>query len=119
MIQADAYSGYEALTRSTSPPGANLPRISHAACWAHARRKLYDEHERTRSPIAAEALRRIGELYDIEREIAGLPHEERLAVRAAHAVPKLDELRAWMEGERRRLSSRNSLAKALQYALTR
>lgn len=119
VIQADAYSGYEALTRSTSPPGANRPRIAHAACWAHARRKLYDEHERTRSPIAAEALRRIGKLYDIEREIAGRPHEERLAVRAERAVPKLDELRAWMAGERRRLSSKNSLAKALQYALTR
>lgn len=119
VIQADAYAGYEALTRSTSPPGANRTRIAHAACWAHARRKLYDEQARTGSPIAEEALRRIGELYDIERAIAGLSPEQRLAARAAQAAPKLEELRAWMEAERRRLSSKNPLAKALQYVLSR
>jgi Transposase IS66 family len=42
-----------------------------AACWAHARRKFYDLHEATGSPIAAEALRRIAELYAIERSIQG------------------------------------------------
>jgi hypothetical protein len=41
VIQADAFSGYEALTRSTGRPGANAPRIAHAACMAHARRKLF------------------------------------------------------------------------------
>jgi transposase len=35
VIQADAFSGYEALTRQVGPPGANAPRIMHAACWAH------------------------------------------------------------------------------------
>src|SRR6516165_950316 len=32
-----------------------------AFCWAHARRKFFDFHHATGSPIAAEALRRIGE----------------------------------------------------------
>ena len=82
VIHADGYTGYEALTRSTAPPGAaSAPRIVHAACWAHARRKLYDVHEATRSPIAAEGLRRIGQLYDIEREISGMAANQRLAVR--------------------------------------
>jgi transposase len=62
VIQADAFSGYAALVRQVGPPGANTPRIMHAACWAHARRKFFDEFERTKSPIAEEALRRIGEL---------------------------------------------------------
>jgi len=114
IIQADAYSGYEALTRATSPPG-----IAHAACWAHARRKLYDVHEATRSPIAEEGLRRIAELYAIERAITGMTAEQRLAARREHAVPKLADLRAWMEEQRRRLSSKTALSKALQYALTR
>lgn len=35
VIQADAFSGYEALTRQVGPPGVNAPRIMHAACWAH------------------------------------------------------------------------------------
>ena len=31
-----------------------------AACWAHTRRKFYEVAEATGSPVAAEALRRIG-----------------------------------------------------------
>ncbi len=114
VIHADAYAGYEALTRATAPPG-----IAHAACWAHARRKLYDVHEATASPVAAEGLRRIGELYEIEREIVGMPPERRLAIRQARTAPLLAGLRDWMEAERRRLSSKTALAKALQDALTR
>jgi transposase len=48
--------------------------------WVHARRKLYDVFEGTRSPIAEEALRRIGELYEIEAEINGQSAERRFAV---------------------------------------
>src|SRR5271157_3468525 len=40
-IQADPYTGYTALTRESGLPGRNAPRIQHAACWAHARRKLF------------------------------------------------------------------------------
>lgn len=124
ILQADAYAGYEALTRSTVPPGQGpsgqgSSGIVHAACWAHARRKLYDEHERTRSPIAEEALRRIGLLYDIERRITGHQPQQRLAIRQAEAVPILSELRDWMEAQRRRLSAKTGLAKALHYALGR
>jgi transposase len=114
VIQADAFSGYEALTRGTGPP-----RIRHAACWAHARRKFFDVHEGTKSPIAAEALRRIGELYAIEAGINGKPAELRLAVRLDQAVPLLAALHAWLIDQRRRLSSKTALAKAIQYALTR
>ena len=77
VIQADAFSGYEALTRQVGPPGVNAPRIMHAACWAHARRKLFDEFERTKSPIAEAALRRIQDLYKIEAEITGMTADER------------------------------------------
>ncbi len=51
VIQADAFSGYETLARSAEPPGQGPPRIIHAACWAHARRKLFDVFDATRSPI--------------------------------------------------------------------
>jgi transposase len=55
VLQVDRYAGFERLTA----PGD----IVLEACWAHARRKFYDLHEATGSPIAAEALRRIAELY--------------------------------------------------------
>ena len=118
-IQADAYTGYTALTRESGGPGRNAPRIQHAACWAHARRKLFDEFERTKSPIAEEALRRIGKLYDIEADITGLGAELRKKMRKDLAVPILDDLKSWFQVQRRRLSSKSNLAKALQYALTR
>jgi transposase len=119
VIQADAFSGYNALYRLPGPPGTNAPRIMHAACWAHARRKLFDEFERTKSPIAEEALRRIAKLYDIEADITGHSAELRQKARKNLAVPILDEMKTWFHDQRRRLSAKSNLAKALQYALTR
>src|SRR6185312_9574223 len=116
VIQADAFAGYEALARSAAaargPVGRGPPRLVHAACWAHARRKFYDVFEATKSPIAEEALKRIGELYAIEAEIAGHPADTRLAARQKRAVPILDALHDWLGGQRRRLSSKNALARA-------
>lgn len=116
VIQADAYKGYEALTR---PLGLTPPGITHAACWAHARRHLYDEHEKTKSPIAEEALRRIGQLYEVEAAITGMTAEQRVAARQEHAVPILGDLKEWFEVQRRRLSSKTTLYKAIGYAVTR
>lgn len=113
IIQADAFSGYEKLARSSPAT------ITHAACWAHARRHLYDELEKTKSPIAEEALRRIGQLYEIEAAITGKTAEQRLAARQEHAVPVLDELKLWFEAQCRRLSAKLDLTKAIRYALAR
>lgn len=120
VIQADAFSGYEALARSAlERAGRGPPRLIHAACWAHARRKFYDVFEATKSPLAEEALKRIGELYAIEAEITGQPAEARLVARQDRAVPILDGLHEWLTAQRRRLSSKNALARAMQYALSR
>ena len=120
MIQADAFGGYEALARSAiERAGRGPPRLVHAACWAHARRKFYDVFEATRSPIAEEALQRIGQLYAIEAEITGQSAEVRLAARRNRAVPILDALHEWLVVQRRRLSAKNALARAIQYALSR
>jgi transposase len=85
----------------------------------HARRKFYDTFEATKSPIAEEALKRIGELYKIETEITGQSAETRQAARQSRAVAMLDALRDWLTAQRRRLSAKNALAKAIQYALSR
>jgi transposase len=70
FLHADAYQGYEALYQASE---GNAPKITHVACMAHARRHLFDVYERTKSPIAEEALRRIQALYAIEAEINGKP----------------------------------------------
>src|SRR6202165_1485671 len=77
VLQVDGYAGFERLT----VPGD----IVLAACWAHARRKFYEVHQATDSPIAAEALRRIAELYAIERSIQGRTADARRHVRNTSA----------------------------------
>ncbi len=78
-----------ATTRYNQPELGKPPRIQHAACWAYARRKLFEVHEATKSPIAQEALMRIQALYAIEAEITGKSAAERQAVRQVRSVPVL------------------------------
>src|SRR6201984_1029059 len=46
-------------------PSSALPDAS----WAHGRRKFFESAKLTKSPIATEAVRRIDELFEIERAI--------------------------------------------------
>ena len=109
-LQVDGYPGFEQLV----PKGIVL-----AACWAHARRKFYEVHQATDSPIAAEALRRIAELYAVEDRIRGRPAELRRIVRQELARPIVGSLKAWLEAELHRVAPRSGLADAIRYALVR
>jgi transposase len=110
ILQADAYAGFGHLYGE---------RIQEAACWAHARRAFYEIHQANDSPVAAEALERIGGLYDIESEIRGRPPDERTAVRQARAGPLLESLREWLRQTLSRVSKKSELAKAISYVLSR
>jgi len=116
FMHADAYAGYKELY---TPRIDGAPHIFHVACMAHARRYFIDVFEATKSPVAAEALRRIGQLYEIEAEIAGKSAEVRLAERKARAVPLLTALKSWLDAEQKRLSKKSAIGKAIQYSLGR
>ncbi len=88
------------------------------ACWAHVRRKFYDLEQAHASPIATEAVQRIGQLYAIESEIRGRPPHERRQVRQARARPLLDSLHEWLESCRTKLSRKSDTTAAVRYALT-
>ncbi len=90
-----------------------------AACWAHTGRKFYEVAEATGSPVAAEALRRIGELYVIEAEVRGQSPPYRLAARHQRSKPIVDALHTWPERQLPRISGRSTLAEAMRYALVR
>jgi len=109
VLQADAYAGFDRLYGE---------RIQEAACWAHARRKFYEIHVALASPIAAEALDRIGRLYKIEAEIRGKPAEERRAERKAREGPQLKSLHEWLQATVTTLSRKSQLALAIRYALS-
>jgi transposase len=75
VLQTDGYAAYRGLTSPNREGGA----VSLAHCWAHVRRKFYDIAQGGPSPIAAEALKRIAVLYQIETEIRGQSAEARRA----------------------------------------
>ena len=111
ILQADAYSGFAALYESG--------RILEASCWAHARRHFYELYVATRSPIAAEAIQRIGALYAIEREIRGHLPAQRAAARQERAGPLLEQLHTWLSATLRTVSAKSQLGAAIHYALVR
>jgi len=115
ILQADGYAGFDRLYNDQDPQHS----IKEAACWAHVRRKFYDIHVATDSPIAGEALTRIGELYGIEAEIRGQSSEIRQQIRQIRAGPKLTELHQWLVATVKLLSKKSDLAGAIHYALAR
>ena len=116
ILQADAYKGYAKLYE---PVADGEPRFREAACFAHWRRDFHDIWTSQKSEIAHEALERIGQLYDIERKIAGKPADIRRAIRQELSRPKLEALHSWAEKQLTRISTKGDLAKAFRYALGR
>ncbi len=113
ILQADAYAGFDRLYAPERKPGP----ILEAACWAHARRKLFELAAVSKAPVAAEAVRRIDGLFAIEREVNGKPAAERLALRAERAEPLVAELEAWLRAQHDRVSRKSETGKAIAYAL--
>ena len=111
IVQVDGYPGFERLAAG----GA----IQLAACWAHARRKFYEVHQATDSPVAAEALRRIAELYAIEATIRSQTAETRQSVRHIKSRPLVAAMKTWLEAELDRVPPRGGIADAMRYALAR
>ena len=93
--------------------------MTEAACWAHARRKFFDVHAANGSPIAREALDRIGALYGIEAGHRGKPPDERQRCREEKSLPLLGDLKAWLETILPKLSGKSDLAKAMRYTVSR
>ncbi len=61
VLQADTYAGFNSIYEGGV--------VKEAACWAHARRPFYDVHVATKSPVAAEAMVRIGAAFTRYREM--------------------------------------------------
>ena len=83
------------------------------------RRKFFDVHAATASPIAKAALDQIGLLYAIEAQIKGKPPDERQRYREDHAMPLIADLKPWLEATLQKISGKSELAKAMRYGLSR
>lgn len=109
-LMVDDFSGYKVLFRG---------KVVELACFAHARRKFFDLHQANKSPVAAEALRRIGELYAIEAETKESTVEERARRRKLESQPRLQALEQWLQATRKTVANGSALAKAIDYSLRR
>ncbi|MHB8392328.1 MAG: IS66 family transposase, partial [Acidobacteriaceae bacterium] len=109
-LMVDDYGGYKALF------GLGIVEL---ACLAHLRRKFFDLHAANQSPIAAEALRRIAELYAIEQQGRDYAAAARFELRRHQAKPKLDDFRAWLIRTRLTTADGSGTARAIDHSLKR
>lgn len=110
-LQVDGYTGYNTLTK----PGRNSGPVKLAYCWAHARRKLKEVHDRDGSPIAKEGLKRISKFYKIEEAIRGQSAEQRKAARQEQTKPLMADFEVWLKTARSRISVKSRLGEKLSY----
>ncbi|MDK9723225.1 MAG: IS66 family transposase, partial [Rhodospirillales bacterium] len=105
-LHADGYAGFGELYEAK---GAKPPSIAEVACWAHVRRKFYDIHVATRAPLAADAIARIGQLFEIESRIMGQAPDQRQAARSAEAAPLLNDLACFLDASLVKISGKSEL----------
>ena len=113
ILQADAFAGYHPLYEDG--------RVVEAACWSHARRKVWDIHERQHKlagTLAHQALQRIGKVFGIEADIRGKPPDERMRVRQARTGPVLGDLKEWFTTTLSQVSAKSPMALAIGYSLS-
>ena len=115
ILQADAYTGYDALYAAGRKPGP----ILEAACWAHARRPFFKEARLSRTPLAVDIVTRMDAIFAAERVIWGRNAGERFASRQAHIAPLVADLEQFLRQQYGRLSRKGDLAKAINYMLSR
>lgn len=109
-LVCDDYAGYKALFAQG---------ITEAGCLAHARRKFHELWANHRSTLAEQALALFARLYEVEREVAELPADERLRIRQLKARPQADALHAWLTAQRQKVPPGSATAKAIDYSLGR
>ena len=111
-LMVDDYAGYKALFREG---------VTELACWVHVRRKFVEVVQASGSPLAQEAVERIGALYRIEAEAKdqGLQGEALRAYRQQHAAPRLAELHDWLQALGLKALKKSGLAKSVNHALSR
>jgi len=115
ILQVDGWAAFKRLIGKEEATKADLGPVTLAYCWSHGRRDVFEIHQATGSPTAAEVLRRIAELYRIEETIRGRPPDVRQAVRQEQSTPVVAALKVYVVEQLGRVPGKMPLAKALRY----
>ncbi len=111
VLHVDGFSSYKAL----EDPGHKGGSIVLAFCLAHLRRRFVDLHKSTKSPITAQIIKLIGQVYRIEAEIRGTSAGHRFAERQAKSKSIMEELKVLLDDTLARVSTTSTLAKHIRY----
>ena len=112
ILQTDGYAGYEQISCK-----------AHALCWVHARRYFVDaipagiSPEEAAESISGQAIRKINELFALDKELSHKSAEERQAERLRLEKDKLEAFFVWLEGIQPKVLPKSALGKAVNYAL--
>ena len=109
FLHADGYASYEKHYGD---------KIKEFVCMAHVRRNFFDFHKAMSSPIARDALKRIAELYEMEKHTRGKLLDERARIREAYAREKFEALFDWLQSTLPSVYGCGELTKAMRYAVT-
>ena len=112
ILQTDGYGAYDRV---------GGPRIVHAACWAHARRKFFEATQL--NPSDATATRIVGLIDDLcgidaQAREWNLDHAARQALRLEQAKPLVEIIRGEVEAARDASLPASALGKAANYTLS-
>ena len=90
VLQTDGYTAYAQYAKKMG--------LTHAQCWAHARRKVFEAQDIEPGP-AGEALEAIGALYAVEAVIGekSLTGRDKREYRLAHAKPVAERFFVWID----------------------
>lgn len=108
-LHTDAYPGYN-----------NVEGITRCFCWSHVRRNFVDALPKdTKSPeatLVSQGIVYCNKLFEIEKKLADLGHEERKRQRLEQESPVLEAFWAWSDSVRSQMLPKFKLAAAINYA---
>lgn len=111
----DGYQAYHTLEKRRDG-------LQVAGCWVHAKRKFAElvksvGAETADNSIAAEATRRISELFHLDNQWDDLSKKERKKQRQLVLKPKVDDFFAWAKTEIQKLPVQSTTRNGLQYCI--
>lgn len=98
------------------------PDLEIAGCWIHAKRKFAELVKAAGikaldGTVAAEATKRISELFHLDNQFNELVKEEREKQRQLIVKPKVDDFFAWVKEQSCKVTAGSNTFKGLQYCI--
>ena len=111
ILQTDGYAAYDKV---------GGPKLVHAACWSHSRRKFYEAHQVCPGESVAKGIvLLIDDLFGIDAEARAqnLDLAARDRLRQQQARPLLETIRQQIEAAREQALPASKLGGAIAYTL--